>query len=233
MDSTLGITGYTIDSFQSTTLIPGLAVSLSGGVTTTTWTSLPNLLNDNFCGGLGSPAWAGSNVMTNQIANSFNNCSVPAGLATLTTFNYSPGTTSFGIGLGNFQSLNSPLYPITNHELFVNGVDLGSIESLDPTWTPGLGRNAYLVIDATGSSPITSVEFENIASAENSSAQEDALEFDHLAIAAGPTVATPEPGSLSLLGLGALAVGFSAAGRRHRQFSVRARRSSGDARAAL
>lgn len=136
--------------------------------------------------------------MTNQIANSVSSCTTPTGVAILTTFKYSPGTTSFGIGLGNFQSLNSPLYPITNHELFVNGVDLGSIESLDPSWTPGLGRNAYLVIDATGTTSITSVGFENITS-------EDVLEFDNHAVApAASPATTPEPGTLPSVGVGAL-----------------------------
>lgn len=62
MDGTLGITGYTIDSFASTNFISGLTVTLSGGITTTTWASLPNLLSGNVCPGLTSPAWAGTNV---------------------------------------------------------------------------------------------------------------------------------------------------------------------------
>jgi hypothetical protein len=36
MDTTLGLTGYTIDGFESTTLIPGLTISLSGGVPSAT-----------------------------------------------------------------------------------------------------------------------------------------------------------------------------------------------------
>ncbi len=48
IDGTLGITGYTIDSFASTSFISGLTVTLSGGITTTTWASLPNRLSGMF-----------------------------------------------------------------------------------------------------------------------------------------------------------------------------------------
>ena len=194
MYATLGITADTIDNFETTTLIPGLSITLSGGVTTTTWTSLPNLLNPvAACGSLGTGPWDGTDVASSQIANQLGNCSGPAGLATLTTFNYAPGTTMFGIGLSNFQSLNSSI-PVTNHELFVNGVDEGTIETLDPTWTPGIALNAYLLITATGGSSITSVGFENLSTTQ----QEDFLEFDALAVRA-PASTTPEPATAWLL----------------------------------
>jgi hypothetical protein len=48
---------------------------------------------------------------------------VPGNIADTITFDYAPGTRSFGIGLSNFQSPNSPQFPITNHDLFVNGID--------------------------------------------------------------------------------------------------------------
>src|SRR5215467_6841135 len=52
MYSTLGISGgYMIDDFENATLLPGLSITLSGGVPTTTWTaSVPNLSNGNDCG---------------------------------------------------------------------------------------------------------------------------------------------------------------------------------------
>jgi hypothetical protein len=92
-----------------------------------------------------------------------NSCTTPTGLAALTTFNYAPGATSFGISLSNFPSVNplSPQFAITNHELFVNGVDLGVLETLaGANWSPGIVRNAYLRVDATGGSTITSVGFQ-------------------------------------------------------------------------
>ena len=189
MYSTLGIAGDTIDNFETQTLIPGLTITLSGGVTTTTWTSLPNLLNQTVCGSLSIGAWDGTDFVSNAINNQLNSCTSPTNLATLTTFNYAPGTTLFGIALSNFQSLNSPSFPITNHELFVNGQDLGTIENLDSSWTPGIVRNGYLIVTATGGSSITSVGFENLTST-------DFLGFDTLAVAAQ---GAPEPGSVWLL----------------------------------
>ena len=191
MDTTLGLTGYTIDGFESTTLISGLTISLSGGVPSTTWTSLPNLFNENTCGNLTqNAAWDGTDTVINIPTNSMSNCSSPANIANVITFNYAPGTTSFGLGMGNFQSLGGPI-AITNHELFVNGMDEGVIETLaGANWTPGLQRNAYLRIDATGGSTITSVGFENISAP-------DVLMLDHLAVLSA-TSAVPEPRMLWL-----------------------------------
>lgn len=193
MDATLGLTGDTIDTFETTTLIPGLSITLSGGEVSTpvTWTSLPNLYNASVCSGLGIGAWDGTDAVINIEENQLNNCDNPTGVASLMTFNYAPGTTFFGISLSNFQSTDpaSPSFPITNHELFVDGVAEGTIESLaGANWSPGIVRNAYLEIDATGGSSITSVGFENLSAP-------DALVFDHLAV----TTATPEPGSDWLL----------------------------------
>jgi Putative Ig domain/Galactose oxidase, central domain/Kelch motif len=182
MDATLGTTGYTIDSFETTALIPGLTIQLSGGVPTTTWTSLPNLLDGDVCPGLTSgQAWDGTNTSSNQISNQITGCTEPSGLATLTTLNYAPGATSFGIGFSNFQSVNppSPQFPVTNHELFVNGVDMGVLETLaGAAWSPGLTRNAYLRIDGVNGGVITSVGIENLSS----TAPVDFLMFDHLAV---------------------------------------------------
>jgi hypothetical protein len=201
MYATLGITGDTIDTFETTTLIPGLSITLSGGVTTTTLTALANVYDENtsVCGSLGVGAWDGTGAAINSPTNQLNSCSVPTGLAALTTFNYAPGTTFFGIALTNFQSVSpaSPAFPITNHELFVNGVDEGTVESLaGSNWTPGITRNAYLILTASGGSSITSVGFENL------NGTTDFLAFDTLAVAAPTTAETPEPTTLSLAFVG-------------------------------
>jgi len=187
MDSTLGIIGYTIDNFESTALIPGLTIDLSGGVPSTTLTSLATLFNENSCVGLTqNAAWDGTDTVVNIPTNSLSNCNTPANIAKFITFNYAPGTTSLGIGMGNFQSLCNGPIPITNHELFVNGTDKGVIETLaGANWTAGLERNAYLRVDATGGDSITSVEIENISAS-------DVLMFDHLAVLPAET-AVPEP----------------------------------------
>jgi len=202
MDTTLGLTGYTIDGFESTTLISGLTISLSGGVPSTTWTSLPALFNENTCPGLTTnAAWDGTDTVVNIPSNSLSSCTTPANIANVITFNYSAGTTSFGLGMGNFQSLGGPI-AITNHELFVNGIDEGELEALaGANWTPGLERNAYLRIDATGSSTITSVGIENLTG-------QDVLMLDHLAVL--PAAASvPEP-RMQWLVLAGLLAGLAA-----------------------
>jgi hypothetical protein len=216
MDATLGVTGFQIDTFESTTLLTGLTISLSGNVTATTETSLPNLFNVNTDGDSfeTNNQWDGTDVATNSPTNRIG---VPT-FAALTTFNYAAGATSFGIGLSNFQSTSpaSPFFPITQHELFVNGVDLGVIETLaGANWSPGIVRNAYLRVDATGGSTITSVGIQN-NTVGGGSTSGDFLIFDHLAIQAATQTAVPEPGTFGLL-----AATFALAGC----FAIRVRRS--------
>jgi hypothetical protein len=196
MDATFSTTGRPTDNFEQTTLLSGLTITLSGGVTATTETSLPALFNgDTFSSFTQNQAWDGVDAATNAIGNIPNSTTTPSNIANLITFNYAPGTLSFGIGLSNFQSTNTPGgFAVTQHELFVNGTDLGVLETLaGSNWTPGLVRNTYLRID--DSVPITSVGFEN---RNQPPSEQDFLMFDHLTVAAGVT-ATPEPHTLLLL----------------------------------
>lgn len=206
MDATLGTTGFTIDSFETTPLIPGLTITLSGGVPLTTLTSLPGLFNQSSCGSLSANSqWDGTDALLNIPSNALSSCSTPANIANQIALNYGPGATSFGVGFGNFQSLSFPSIPVTNHELFVNGVDLGVLETLaGSNFTPGLARNAYLRIDGTGGTLITSVAIENLTGA-------DVLILDHVAVEqAAP--AAPEPGTAGLVVLGILGL-FSLRGQ--------------------
>ena len=198
MDATFSTTGRPTDDFETTTMLPGLTIVLSGGVATTTETSLPALFNgDTFSTLTQNQFWDGTDTATNAIGNQPNSTTNPTNLANLTMFNYAPGTLSFGIGLSNFQSTNSPQFPVTQHELFVNGVDLGVLETLaGVNWTPGTDRNAYLRID--NNVAITSVGFENV---NQPPSQQDFLMFDHLTVA-GSVAPVPEPGYLLLLGAG-------------------------------
>src|SRR5207244_9794214 len=110
MDAALGTTGYLVDTFETTTLLPGLSITLSGGVPSTTWTSLPSLFDGSFCGSVTlNQSWDGTDTASSSVTNQLASCATgpPEILANLITFNYSPGTRSFGIGLSNFQSPGS------------------------------------------------------------------------------------------------------------------------------
>lgn len=198
MDATLGTTGRLTDNFETTTLLPGLTIVLSGGVATTTESTLPALFNgDSFSSFTANQFWDGTHTASNAIGNLPNSVTNPTNLGNLITFMYAPGTLSFGIGLSNFQSTSTPpsQFPLTNHELFVNGVDLGVLETLaGSNWSPGLVRNAYLRID--DNTPITSVAFESLLQPPS---QQDFLMFDHLTVAASAT-SVPEPSTFLLLG---------------------------------
>jgi hypothetical protein len=198
MNTTLGITGNQFDSFESISLLPGLTISMSGDSVPSpvTLTSLANVYNVNSLPQTTNNNWDGSGALVNNPLNQVTSAGA-TDFSKLITFNYSPGTTSFGVGLSNFQSPNSPSFPITDHDLFVNGIDEGSIEVLaGADWSPGLGRNAYMVITATNGSVIDSVGFQNDSAV-------DALLFDHLAVS--PSVsAAPEPSAYALFSIGAL-----------------------------
>jgi hypothetical protein len=206
MNTTLGITGYTFEDFETTPLLPGLTIVLTGGVPTTTFSTLPNLLDQTVCGSLtDNSAWDGTHVVANLTTNSFaGNCNGPPNISTNMTVNYAPGTTSLGVGFGNFQSTNpAGAIPITNHELFVNGIDMGTIESkAGAAWTPGLARNAYLRVDGTGGTVITSITVMNISAP-------DVLFMDHVAIAPG-VAGVPEPSTALPVILAAVFLGLKA-----------------------
>jgi hypothetical protein len=204
MDATLGTTGRTTDDFETTgSFISGLSIVLSGGnlASPITETSLPTVFDGSIFPGLtDNQFWDGTHNATSASGNVPNNCCTPTNLANLVTFNYAPGTLSFGIGLSNFQ-------PTGPHALIVNGVNMGTLETLfpDPSWTIGYIRNAYLRIDSDV--PITSVAFQNLdANGAPLVGGQDFLMFDHLTVL--PSVsAAPEPGTFALLGIGLVVAG--------------------------
>jgi hypothetical protein len=210
LDAAVGIKDYAIYDFASLTFPTGLSVVLSGGgEPTTTWSALPALFDQNalpsgcynFDGiaNLGIASWWGPYAATNYVTNQLTTCNSPVGAAQTTTFNITPGASSFGIGLANFQSTSpaSPEFPVTQHELFINGNDMGVLETLaGANWTPGITLNSYLRITSTGKELITSVGFENLTSA-------DFLGFSHLALqyrTAAPTVTPVIVGTAGLNG---------------------------------
>jgi hypothetical protein len=89
--------------------------------------------------------------------------------------------------------------------LFINGVDMGVLETLaGENWSPGIILNAYLRIDATDGSVITSVSIESLSG-------QDFLGFSDFAVqpAAPPTVIPVLRGTLGLNGWYISRVGLS------------------------
>jgi hypothetical protein len=196
MDTALGINGFSIEDFEDTALLSMLSYQVVGS-SSASFTSLPHTyeiaantftLNAN---------WDGTHVLLSNGTNLF----APALDGNEVDFYVAGGTTAFGIGLASFQSLASQPFPITDHILFVNGVNLGTLESLTG-WSGGLDRNLYLRIDATGADVINSVSFVNAPASVV-----DLLVFDHLAIqGVQPPTSVPEPTTLVLLGAGVACV---------------------------
>ena len=197
MDAALGITGFAIEDFEDNTLLPGLSYIISnpdGGL----FSSLPNVFLVSSFAGTANNQWDGSAVLLSNSQNGFPSEGIRGRTI---TFNINPHTTTFGIGLSNFQSVLSPVdqFPVTDHEIFVNGVNLGRLEDLAAlTWVPGRTvRNSYLRLDATGAERISSVKFVNLGQ----TGETDLLAFDHIAIQS-----VPEPTSLLLMFCGVLAL---------------------------
>ncbi len=126
MDSTLGITGYTIEDFEDTTLVSGLSVKLDfrspSPNSETTWTTLPGTPTS-----LGVDPWDGSH----SLASTLDNGDTLNNRAQAVTFLFDSGASSVGIGLSGFQSLNQLDYPVTDHRLYINGVAMSeTLESI-------------------------------------------------------------------------------------------------------
>jgi hypothetical protein len=183
------ITGSVIEDFEDTTLLSGLSITFSGGVTPVTYPgTLPHVWDPTAASGLsglGGPflsnTWDGEHALTNN-GHGVGITGMSPGIgnfwdfapAMRTEFLFSTPVQLVGIGLSNFQSLSGPI-GLTDHELFVNGASLGLVESV-PVWTPGVHvRNGYLIITADAGDSISSIAIENTIAG-------DGLVFDKLAL---------------------------------------------------
>jgi hypothetical protein len=173
------IAGMAIEDFEDVNLLPGFTVvfsvwrNASNTITAAlpvsytmtlpvTWTPADD--------GLGLNAWDG----TRALVNGWNhNWAFP--FAASVEFQFSPPLPAVGIGLGNFQ--RDAASGFTFHSLFVNGVDMGKLESL-PGWVSIVnGKNRYLYVSGE---PISSIRF-------TADTHFDGLAFDKLALADGTT----------------------------------------------
>ena len=179
MNTNLGVTGYTIENFEDTSLVDGLSIRYDSDTPITTLA--------NVYAPIHSPnTWDGSYALVNDRNNLWGNSSWAMKMG----FYIQGGTTSFGVGLANFQS------DATHHTLFINGNAWGTIDSLPNYATGAYLLNGYLKIDAASGELINSISLRNDSSI-------DGLVFDYVAFGA-----VPEPNSLALLGLAAILLFF-------------------------
>lgn len=192
------LVGMDIEDFEDVNLIPGLTVHFGGGITTPrTYTGTLNRVftpATAAAGTLGGPfpanTWDGVGALTNGgHGPGITGLSPGTGnywdfsFAETTVFLFDKPQASVGIGLSNFQSLGGPS-AITNHQLIVNGVLWGLVESL-AGWVGGVNvRNRYVVITGTGTDKISSIAFRNVT-------QPDGLVFDKLSVPSASTPARP------------------------------------------
>lgn len=186
------------EDFEDVNLIPRLTIKMSGRIATTTvWTGtmprtwLPSSASS--VGSLGGPfnfeTWDGTRALCNggfgtgvtgfspHNGNYWDHTfadSVFFLIAAAPDDDSNKGCAMFGVGLSNFQSIGG-IAQVTNHELIVNGVSQGNLETLLPGYVAGpQSRFRYLLIQSTDND-ITSVCIRN-------NTAEDGLVFDELVI---------------------------------------------------
>ncbi|MFC7419854.1 PEP-CTERM sorting domain-containing protein [Iodobacter arcticus] len=200
MDAIFGLAGYTIEDFEDKVLVPNLSYLLNSP-SSATYTSLPNVFSSSSFERTINNHWDGRSILLGNTNNSYPYEGIRVNSV---TFKLTTPISSFGVGLSNFQSLSThpSQYPITDHEVYVNGVNLGKLENIAlPAFVPGItGRNVYLRFDASGVDRIQSITFKNINPRTNNN---DLLVFDHVAISP-----VPEPEQVSLLAMGLLTLGL-------------------------
>jgi hypothetical protein len=201
MDAVLGIAGLTIEDFEDVSLMSGLTVEHSNpnaGPTNT----LANIYTEPSAS-FNNNSWDGPSALVNTFDNIIwfppNNLDK---ISERITFGFSTAITSFGVGLGNFQS------DIVDHAIIVNGIDQGLIESF-PNFVSGINiRNGYLLISAETGESINSVAIEMRDNGTSTPSDGDGLIFDHLAFG-GSVVPVPEPTIIALFATGLFGLRFA------------------------
>jgi hypothetical protein len=193
-DATLGISGYTIETFESATLNAGVQIGWNTPAGNTAASStLPNVFDPatdaGFGGAFATGAWDGTHGIINTRDNLSHVYTDVANWGNL-TINFTTPVTSVGFSMEQME---------IDATVFINGTNMGSFTALTGLSLNG-GRMGYVRIDATGGTQITSIEIDNGRAGFN-----DGFMIDHLAF-----VAIPEPPvAPALLGLGAAAFAFA------------------------
>lgn len=178
-DSTLGVSGYVIEDFEDTTLVPGVLVGWdtpAGNVTpgSTIPFTFNGVTEDPFGSAFFNGMWDGANTLVNTRTNqSYSYTAVANWGDTLITF--TTPATSVGFSLQQNEM---------DVEVFINGSSIGGLQALTG-FTPSGGRYGYIRIDASGGDTISTLRLANGRAAFN-----DGFVIDHLAFNAVPEPST-------------------------------------------
>ncbi|HVZ94074.1 MAG TPA: hypothetical protein VG797_06150 [Phycisphaerales bacterium] len=180
-DAALGISGYTIEEFEDTTLVPNLNIGVNSAngnrpLSTTLPTTFNPFTDDLFGTAFITGAWSGPNVIINTRTNLSHSYSETGSWGDL-LIQFDTPVSSVGFSLDQAEN------DIT---LFINGQFRGSLFGLASLTTSG-DRNGYVRIDATGAELISSITLDNGGG--------DGWVIDHLAFVPSPGMV----GTISLL----------------------------------
>jgi hypothetical protein len=197
-DTQLGIVGYTIESFEQTTLASGLQIGVTSvGGTRPLSSTLANTFNpatnDPFGSAFVGGTWDGTRALINTPTN------VPGPYSGqgqspwgTVTFQFTGGAQSVGF------SLQQPEYEI---DVSINGIARGTLSSLTGVNATGSGRIGYFLFNGTGGDLINTLTLAN----RGVQGEFDGWAIDRLAFSLAPqTGVIPVPAALPLFvsGLG-------------------------------
>jgi hypothetical protein len=203
-DATFGVSGFAIEDFEDTALIPGLQVGWSGGTPFSPSGTLPDTFDPSIDDPNGAAIGFTSAFYDYPNHNPATDSSVWDGTHSLVsgagneTYSYCCG----GADWGDVDLVFTTPVTSVGFSLQQNENDIAVLINGFPTLLalPGsnAGRFGYVRIDATGGDTISSIKLDN--------GPGDGWAIDHLAFS---VASVPEPASLLLLGVGLAAVGVT------------------------
>ena len=194
-DATLGVSGYTIENFEDTTLAAGLLVQVvspslgSYGPTAT----LPFTYDASLdCGSCGFPffnatlMWDGTHGLLNRPSVPIPTYANDGGWSDVSLL-FAGGVTSLGFSFGQSETSTGIYFDYGSGFVFFG--------DMTTYLAPSSGRNGYVRFDAAPGETIYGIRLDN-----HPGVNHDGFIIDHLAFSSVPSP-IPEPSSLALVGL--------------------------------